>query len=318
MNPRPQIRHSGLALITVMLVVAIIATIATFLSLNQQIWLRQSENIDTAAQARAVRQGAVDAAASLLDDDARANKVDNLTEPWARVLPPFAFRDGSVSIAIEDAQGRFNINNLLKDGKPSTDDIGVYTRLLAYRGLDRGLVDTLLDWMDADTRARPGGAEDVDYLSGTPPYRTANQALVDVAELRRVRGYTPEVLAALSDLLTALPERTAINVNTARPEVLGALFASMDLDTAKALAQDLARTPLTDSADLAKRATGQSLSKAAISVDSAYFLVSIRPDLGRYHQLTVTLLHRPGGSKPSEALWQTRPAITVAKSHASE
>lgn len=318
MRMPPQIRQSGLALITVMLVVAIVATIATFLSLNQQIWIRQAENIRTAAQADAVRQGAVDAAGALLDEDAKSNKVDSLAEPWARVLPPFAFRDGSVSIAIEDAQGRFNINNLLKDGKPSTDDIGVYTRLLTYRGLDRRLVDTLIDWMDADRRTRPGGAEDVDYLSDNPSYRTANQALVDVNELRRVRGYTPKVMAALSDLLIALPERTAINVNTARPEVLGALFASMDLDAARNLAQNLASSPISSTGDLAKRAPGQTLSKAATSVNSTYFLVSVRPDLGRYHQTTVTLLHRPGGSKPSEALWQTRPVITVAKSPASE
>ena len=318
MRMPPQIRQSGLALITVMLVVAIVATIATFLSLNQQIWIRQAENIRTAAQAEAVRQGAGDAAGALLDEDAKSNKVDSLAEPWARILPPFAFRDGSVSIAIEDAQGRFNINNLLKDGKPSTDDIGVYTRLLAYRGLDRGLVDVLIDWMDSDTRTRPGGAEDVDYLSNNPPYRTANQALVDINELRRIRGYTPKVMAALSDLLIALPERTAINANTARPEVLGALFTSMDLDAAKNLARDLANSPLRSAGDLGKRAPGQTLSKAATTVNSAYFLVSVRPDLGRYHQVTVTLLHRPGGSKPSEPLWQTRPIITVAKSPASE
>jgi general secretion pathway protein K len=313
-----QIRQSGLALITVLLVVAIVATIATFLSLNQQIWIRQAENIRTAAQAEAVRRGAADVAGALLDEDARSNKVDSLTEPWARVLPPFAFQNGSVSIAIEDAQGRFNINNLLKDGKPSTDDIGVYTRLLAYRGLDRSLVDTLIDWMDSDTRTRPGGAEDVDYLSHNPPYRSANQALIDTNELRRVRGYTPKVMAALSDLLIALPERTAINVNTARPEVLGALFTSMGLDAAKNLARSLANSPLNSTGELAKRAPDQTLSKAATSVNSTYFLVSVRPDLERYHQTTVTLIHRPGGNKPSGPLWQTRPVITVAKSPASE
>jgi len=307
-------RQRGLALITVMLVVAIIATIASFLSLDQQVWLRQAQNLQDSAQAEALRRGAIDAAAALLDQDAKSNQVDNLTEPWARPLPPFAFGNGSVSIAIEDAQGRFNLNNLLANGKASQVDMQMYRRLLAYRNLNPNLVDPLVDWMDADSQARPGGAEDPDYLAGDPPYRAANQPLSDVEELRLVRGYTPKVIAALSDLVVALPEQTPININTARPEVLGALFASMSLDQAKALAKDLASSPLTNTSQLAGRAPGQNLQPVKISVKTDYFLITVEPDLGRYHQRTITLLHRPGGNLQASPVWRDRPAIVVAKS----
>ncbi len=320
MGSRGQHHERGLALITVMLVVAIVATIAAFLSLNQQVWLRQAENINDSAQADALRRGAIDAGAALLDEDAHANKVDDLTEPWARVLPPFAFGNGSVTIAIEDAQGRFNLNNLLdKNGQPSTGDIAVYSRLLSYLGLEGNLVDPLIDWIDADNDTRPGGAEDAEYLSGDPPHRTANQPLSDIEELRQVRGYTPKVIATLSNYVIALPERTAINVNTAKPEVLGALFQSMTLDQAKTLAQDIARTPLDSNSttQLVSRAGGQELLKVlpqdATAVNTSYFLVSVEPDLGRYHQRTVTLLYRPGGNIAATPVWRDRPAIVVAK-----
>ena len=49
--------QTGLALITVMLIVAMVASISAFLSLGQQIWLRQSGNIYDRSQAEAVRQG---------------------------------------------------------------------------------------------------------------------------------------------------------------------------------------------------------------------------------------------------------------------
>jgi general secretion pathway protein K len=307
-------RQTGLALITVILVVAIVATIASFLSLDQQVWLRQAQNLQDSAQAEALRRGAIDAAAALLDEDGKSNQVDDLTEPWAKPLPPFAFGNGSVTISIEDAQGRFNLNNLLTNGKPSQADMQMYRRLLAYRKLDPDLVDPLVDWMDSDSQPRPGGAEDSHYLSLNPPYRAANQPLSDVEELRLVSGYTPKVIAALSGLVVALPERTPININTAKPEVLGALFASMSLDQARTLAQNLASSPLTSTSQLAGRAPGQNLQPIQISVKTGYFLVSVEPDLGRYHQRTITLLHRPGGNQQATAVWRDRPAIVVAKS----
>ena len=50
----------GLALITAMLVVAIAATTAAYLSLDQQIWLRQAQNLSDRAQAEVVRAGALE------------------------------------------------------------------------------------------------------------------------------------------------------------------------------------------------------------------------------------------------------------------
>ena len=48
-------------------------------------------------------------------------------------------------------------------------------------------------------------------------------------ELGRVKGVTSQVRARLSDVVTVLPtSSTLINVNTAPPEVLSALFPNVD------------------------------------------------------------------------------------------
>jgi len=56
------------------------------------------------------------------------------------------------------------------------------------------------------------------------PYRAANLLMQSVDELRLVRGFTPEIVEKLRPWITALPQPTEINVNTASKDVLGALF----------------------------------------------------------------------------------------------
>lgn len=236
-------QQRGLALITVMLVVAVVASISVFLGLGQQIWLRQSGNIYDRSQAESVRRGAVNFATVVLEKDANDNQVDHLQEIWASQLPPFEVEHGAVAISVEDAQGRFNLNNLINKGVPSTHDIGVYRRLLAYHQIDTGLVESLLDWMDADQTVRPGGAEDNEYLSRRVPYLTSNQAIVDLEELRFIKGYTPEIISNLRKVVVVLPAHRPINVNTAAPSVLGALYSSMSLSDAEDLAKKSVRTP---------------------------------------------------------------------------
>ena len=61
-----------------------------------------------------------------------------------------------------------------------------------------------------------------------PPYRAANRILVNISELRLVQGFTPEVIAVLEPHVTALPEETIININTASAAVLRALHQELD------------------------------------------------------------------------------------------
>ena len=84
-TPRSQ---RGLALITAVLVVAIVATVATTLALGEQVWFRQAQNMTDRAQAISLRQGAVSYAAILLGRDGAQNQVDHLKEIWAQPLPP--------------------------------------------------------------------------------------------------------------------------------------------------------------------------------------------------------------------------------------
>src|SRR5229473_1113517 len=119
--------QSGLALITAMLVIAIVVTVAAYLSLGQQVWLRQAQNLLDMTQAGAVARGAFDVAAILLAEDKKNSTTDNLTETWAQPIPVFPVEGGAVTAAISDAQGRFNLNNL------ALANPGIHPRI--FRGL---------------------------------------------------------------------------------------------------------------------------------------------------------------------------------------
>ncbi len=298
-------RQQGLALITAMLVVAIAATVAAYVSLDQQVWLRQAQNLSDREQAEVVRAGAEEWAITILDKDAKNNgSTDNLTENWAKPLPPIPVEGGQITGQIVDAQGRFNINNLVL--RNSGSDKGVFTKLLESLSLDPNLINAVMDWIDTDSDPRPpDGAEDIDYYLLQPtPYRAANRIMTSVDELRLVRGFTPEMVEKLRPFLTALPQATEINVNTAPPEVLGALFSLPP----SAVDQFVAGRPYTDTGQVGqklKQLLDAGTKTPSYGITSSYFDVNVQTQFGRYRGTTQALIQRTQGGA-SRVLWHSR------------
>jgi len=137
-------RQKGLALITAMLVVAMRHDRA-YLSLDQQIWLRQAQNLSDRAQGEVVRAAALDWAITILAKDAKDNpQSDDLTENWAKPLPALAVEGGQITGLITDATGLFNINNLVRGGNPSGPDIFTLQKLLQSLSIDPNLTDAIV------------------------------------------------------------------------------------------------------------------------------------------------------------------------------
>jgi len=302
-------QQQGLALITAVLVVAIVATVATTLALGEQVWFRQAQNMNNRAQAESLRRGALSYATILLARD--TNQTDHLGEPWAKPLPPLPVEDGMIAFAVSDAQGRFNLNNLVRAGAPSPPDIAMFRSLLTSQGLDPGLSDALLDWLDQNTTVDyPGGAEDIEYLSLPQPYRSANQPLQSVDELRLVKGFTAKAVEKLRPYITALPVPTAVNVNTAPDQVLAALFTN---PPAPAVLQSLLDSRVNQPFDstakfLEKLPPGTSSPPASLyDVKTGYFLVTIDIRYGRLQRRTEALIARTSGK--ATVLWHRLPPL---------
>lgn len=230
-------RQRGVALVTALLVVSLATVAAVAMATRLQVDMRRTGNLLNGEQAYAYAVAAESWAYVILRRDQQESDFDSLGEDWASALPPIAVEGGFVNGRIEDLQGRFNINNLIEDEGQPTDaessvneeELAYFKRLLEVLDLEPALAPALLDWIDADINTRfPDGAEDDTYLLTEPPYRAANRPMVSISELRLVRGFTREVTAVLEPHVTALPEATVININTATPAVLRALHEELD------------------------------------------------------------------------------------------
>ncbi|MGD8936954.1 MAG: type II secretion system minor pseudopilin GspK [Thiogranum sp.] len=219
-----------MALVTALLVVAIATVAAVAMATRQQLDVRRTGSLLHGEQAWAYVIGAENWAKVVLRRDANESQIDTLAEDWS-TQPPVSFVEGGSIIGrLIDMQGRFNVNNLVQGATPNEAAIGFYKRLLRRLELDEGLADALVDWIDADIEVRfPDGAEDEAYLLLDPPYRTSNQPMADVSELRLVKGYDADAVAKLLPHVVALPYQTALNINTADATLLSAVAEDLSL-----------------------------------------------------------------------------------------
>ncbi len=298
-------RQQGVAIVLAISVVALAALVAAAIMVSQSTWARQLELSAEHVQARAVLQAGADWARAILNDDRRVSNVDHLGEPWALRLPPMPVENGELVGRIEDQQGAFNVNNLVSDGKVNVAQLAHFRRLLSILDLPDALAYTLVDWIDDDSLPQPqGGAEDAYYLALDTPYLSANRPLIDVAELALVSGFDVSVRARLHPYVTALPGFTAVNVNTAPPQVLAAVIEGLDLGSAQALVAQRDRAYYRDRDDFSKRLPmGAAAAAGDIGVSSDYFVATLRVTIGGAQARGKALLARTGSGWPV-VLWR--------------
>lgn len=301
-------RQHGVAIVLAMSVVALAALAATAIMVSQSTWSRQVELTAGHGQAQLLIRAGLDWARAVLSDDRRASNVDYLGEPWALRLPPIPVENGSLAGHIEDQQSKFNLNNLLKHGKVNLTQLAHFRRLLSILALPPALASALADWIDADSEPQPqDGAEDTYYLSLQPPYLAANRPLIDVAELALVRGFDDSVRARLHPFVTALPRFTAVNANTATPEVLAAVVEGLGLDGARAVVAQRERTYFRNFSDFFNQLPpGLIVPTENISVSSDFFIATTQITIGEAQARGSALLSRENAGWPA-IVWRKYP-----------
>jgi len=298
-------RQRGVAIVLAMGVVALATMTAAAILVSQSTWARQVELTADYNQAQAVLQAGADWARALLADDRRVSNVDHLGEPWALRLPPMPVDNGELLGHIEDQQGAFNLNNLVTDGKVNLSQLAHFRRLLSILGLPDELADALADWIDQDSEPQPrAGAEDAYYLMLQPPYLAANRPLTDLSELALVRGFDDNVRSRLRPFVSALPQATPVNINTASAEVIAAVVDGLDLGGAQAMVAQRDRTYFRDPAEFINQLPrGITAQTQDISVSSSFFLATLRVTIGSAQARGATLLWRSGTSWPT-IIWR--------------
>jgi general secretion pathway protein K len=289
------VRQQGVALVTALLVVSLATVAAVAMATRLHVDVRRTGNLVHGEQAYAYALAAESWAQVILRRDVKNSQFDALNEDWATALPPIPVEGGYVSGHVIDLQGRFNVNDLVdSSGRPDSNSIEYFKRLLGVLQLDPELAYSLLDWIDADINATfPGGAEDDTYLLEDPPYRAANRRLVSISELRLVHGFTADVVKTLTPHVTALPDSTPINVNTATAEVLLALHDNMTEQGVEMLLADREQKPFRDKQSfLSHNALAGLAITQDVDVTSHWFLVETDVSVGIGNAQLESLMER--------------------------
>jgi len=300
-------RQRGVALITALLITALVTVVAVAMISRQQLDIRRTANMLEADQAYMYALAAEDLAKKILEQDLRDSSNDTLLEQWGTPIPAIPVEGGAISGSIEDLQGRFNLNNLLdSSGQPDPAQVASLQRLMQQvsfvtedLNLSPALVNRVVDWIDPDMNTSADGAEDQEYLGVTPSYRAANQLMVSPSELALLLDMPAEGAAALRDLVATLPATTAVNVNTAPELVLMALDPNITPQIASELAQIRRNRPFETTVEFTDKLNNDyqitTLAASRVGVTSEYFLVTSTAAIGRTQLRMYSLLARTGG-----------------------
>ncbi len=288
-------RQSGAALLTAMIIVALIATLAS--SMVWQQW--RAVQVEAAERSRAqsawILAGALDWARLILREDAKADAKtgngDYLGEPWAVPLAearlstflaadasntddgPDAFLSGSIT----DAQARFNLTNLANAGNVDPVELAVLQRLCESIGVSADIATRIAngmrDAMPVPIAAAGGAASSAQATNPPLLPRSASQL--------GWLGVDAEAVRALEPYVVVLPTSTHVNINTASREVIAAVIPGLDLATAERIVQARTRSPVKSAGDLIQLVPGlQTGSLNDTSFGSSFFEVRGRLRIG--------------------------------------
>lgn len=311
--------QSGAAILTAMLIVALVASLSAA-ALWQQ-W--RGVEVETAERGRLqsswILQSVLDWARLILREDTRAGNTDHLGEPWAIALQETRLstfldaqqssadlqqdaQDAFLSGQITDLQARLNIINLVQNGEPHKPSVRAFTRLFAALQLPENELSGLLQNL---LRALASDANNATDNTPLVP-RTVDQ----LAWL----GLSKTSIDVLRPYVTLLPEPTAVNLNTAPALTLYACIPTLDRAQAQSLVDARALSHFRNLTDVQKALgdTKTALEEDQHSVNSRYFEINSRIRLGSRVVQERSVVQR--NALQVQVLWRERGVLNGALS----
>lgn len=216
----------GFALIQVLLVFAILAVVVSRMQYEQRIQIERAYQSLFLSQAQSYIDSSEAIARVGLKLDLEQTSKDHFYQDWNQPIGPLPLEEGLISLELNDLQGRFNVNWLHPDSGYRQGAREGFKRLLIELGEDSAIADELYNWFDEDS-----GAE-FNYGDLMPSYTPSFHPMADVSELRLLKSVDREVYEKLAPFVAALPARSALNINTATPQVFMTVANFLSLDDA--------------------------------------------------------------------------------------
>ncbi|PHN38034.1 HxcX atypical pseudopilin [Pseudomonas sp. ICMP 564] len=204
-----------MAIISALLIAAVVAVIAAGLLTRQRVFTRSLEAEQLRIQGQWLLLGALEDSRQRLWEARQKDVLTRLDQPWARA------QKGLFEGRLEDEQGKFNLRNLVNRGRPDAEQVQNFERLCGLIGVDGALSRRISQRVIAS------------YDQTEQPAKYPMLRSLD--DLSGVEGLDPLLLQRMQGFVSVLPGVTWVNGNTARAEVLSAVVPGLSLSQAQAL-----------------------------------------------------------------------------------
>ncbi|WP_395600951.1 MULTISPECIES: type II secretion system minor pseudopilin GspK [Pseudomonas] len=217
-------KQRGMAIISALLIAAVVAVIAGAMLTRQTVFTRSLEAEQQRVQGQWLLLGALEQSRLLLWDARKKDVLTRLDQPWARA------QGGVFEGRLEDEQGKFNLRNLVNRQQQDDEQLQHFERLCRLIGVDPALSRRISQRVigSYDQRVVHKGASDERLPAKYPMLRSLD-------DLSGIEGIDPQVLRRLHAFVSVLPGNTWVNGNTASAEVLSAVVPLLSLAQAQAL-----------------------------------------------------------------------------------
>jgi len=248
MNARRLPSDAGVALVTVLVMLAILSALTIVVVEASRFSIRRTANQAAMDQAHWYLLGAETYAVSQIErlTNSAADVVVDETDWQDRDVAYPLDGGGMMVLRLRDGSNCFNLNSVVdqvEGGRyvASARGQAQFARLLDLMEVRSGigLPAALADWIDSDSEPVTYGAEDSAYAAANVSQRPPNTLIGDISELRLVRGFTDEIVQTIAPAVCVrpTPRPATLNVNTMLPDqavVLAAVFgADLPLSTAR-------------------------------------------------------------------------------------
>lgn len=235
-------KQQGMAIISALLIAAVVAVIAAGMLTRQSVATRALEADQQRVQGRWVAQGGLEISRQLLWDARLRDPLTRRDQPWAQPLLAAGFAG-----RLEDEQGKFNLRNLVANERIDEAQVQAFERLCELIGVSAVVGQRIRERVIAGypylLNAQIGAAGKAGFDSGRAtspdaahkPQPPKVPMLRTLEDLRSVEGVTDALIGQLAPYVTVIPATTWINGNTATAQLLAAYVQGLSLERATAL-----------------------------------------------------------------------------------
>ncbi len=304
------LKQRGVALIVVLTIFALVATLAAAILYRQSHFRQRTANLlnwDVRYRfALSVETVAIQGLQMDLNADKKQNQIFDSCrhEQWAIQLPPTPYEHALISASVQDLQARFNLNWVVHAGGngfvQDKKGIAMLQKLLEQLLVDpakaQRLAYEMADWIDTNNLVDGVyGAEDSSYRHR----RTPNIPIADASEMRSLLSMTNKDIPGQTfwQYVTALPLPSTLNINNASSIVLKAVVGD---DAAKAIITKRQEEPFTSIDDVMALDAFAALTddeanrlSKRLSVNSSYFEIMTDVAMNDQYTRLISRLQRP-------------------------